>query len=79
MALLIAQNNCYAERTCSHAHILVPGYLLQSQAFLGLLINLGILKLPRLLYWSTLDQHISTPGISEAMPLGFSRLLLFST
>ena len=40
------------------------------KAFVGLLILMGIVRLPRLeLYWSTNFPHIRTPGISSIMPL----------
>ena len=40
------------------------------KAFVGLLILMGIVRLPRLeLYWSTSFPLIRTPGISSIMPL----------
>ena len=48
------------------------------KAFIGVLITMGIFKLPRLeLYWST-NPRIRTPGISEIMPkTGFEQLFRF--
>lgn len=71
--LLVTETNCYAEETHSHTpharpwvEVTVP----ELKAFLGLLIYMGILKLPRLdLYWSLLDDHIYTPGLSRVMSL----------
>ena len=49
------------------------------KAFVGLLILMGIVKLPRLeMYWSTNFPLIKTPGVSNIMPLkGFEQIWRF--
>ena len=71
--LLATETNRYAEQTRSHTPHARPWKettVPEMKAFIGILIYLGILKLPRLeLYWSNIDMHIATPGISQIMPL----------
>ena len=62
-----------AEQTRSHTPHARPWKettVPEMKAFIGILIYLGILKLPRLeLYWSNIDMHIVTLAISQIMPL----------
>ena len=71
--MLVAETNRYAATVVGRTprarpwhDVVVP----EMKAFVGILILMGIIKLPRLeLYWSQKYPQISTPGISAVMPL----------
>ncbi len=66
------ETNCYAN-TCIESNPSCRAWsdttAEELKAFVGVLILMGIVRLPRLeLYWSTNFPLISTPGISNIMP-----------
>lgn len=69
--LVVVETNRYASSivgTTPGARPWTPVTVPEMKAFIGILILMGILKLPRLeLYWSTKNPRISTPGISSIM------------
>ena len=71
--LITVETNCYANSTIEN-NPSIPTWsdtiVEELKAFVGLLILMGIVRLPRLeLYWSTNYPLIRTPGISYVMPL----------
>ncbi len=71
--MIVTETNRYAETIVGNTAHARPWYdvtVEEMKAFLGVVIMMGILKLPRLeLYWSTKHPHISSPEISSVMPL----------
>lgn len=69
--LIVNQTNIFASTvvgTTPGARAWTPVTVPEMMAFIGILILMGILKLPRLeLYWSTQNPLIATPGISGIM------------
>ncbi len=71
--LIVTETNRYAATIVGNTAHARPWYgvtVEEIKAFFGIVIMMGILKLPQLeLYWSTKHPHISTPGTSSVMPL----------
>ena len=69
--LIVEETNHYAAMnvvTSPHSRPCYNVTIEEMKAFVGMLIVMGILKLPRLeLYWSNKYPHITTPGISNIM------------
>ena len=69
--LLVTETNRYAQANLSHtpsARAWTDVTTDEMKAFVGLLLLLGIIKLPRLeMYWQTKNEFIGTPGIADVM------------
>lgn len=80
--LLVEETNRYANANSSDARHARPWYdttVPEMKAFVGMLIIMGIVQLPRLeLYWTTSHPLIATPGIASVMPrVRFEQLFRF--
>ena len=68
---LVTETNRYADNNrivSPSSRAWSPVSVQEMKAFVGILILMGILKLPRLeMYWSKQHPHIATPGISDIM------------
>ena len=71
-ALIVTETNCFAVAevgTTPSAREWFDTTVEEMKAFIGILILMGIQKLPRLeMYWSTHYSVIHTPGIADIMP-----------
>ena len=71
--LLVTETNRYAAENLSSSARARPWHdvtVEEMKAFLGMLIIMGIIVLPRLeMYWSSTHPLIATPGIASVMPL----------
>ena len=69
--LLVTETNRYAHANTSsrpHSRAWNDVYVEEMKAFIGMLILLGIIKLPRLeMFWQNSDEYIGTPGIANIM------------
>ena len=85
--LLKVETNRYADSTLIaspvslHTRPWSSDSVEEVKAFIGILILIGILKLPHLeMYWSTQDPLIGTPGIANVMSgLDFNSFFVFFT
>ena len=69
--MIVEETNSYAATnvvTSPHSRPWYNVTIEEMKAFVGMLIVMGVLKLPRLdLYWSNKYPHVITPGISNIM------------
>ena len=67
--LLVVETNSYASSVVGKspaARPWAPVTVPEMKAFLGIIILMGIFKIPRLeMYWSSRNPHISTPGMAN--------------
>lgn len=80
--LLVTETNKYAAENASTAPHTRPWYdttVPEMKAFVGMLIVMGIVVLPRLeIYWTTSHPLVTTSGIASVMPLvRFEQLFRF--
>ena len=80
--LLVNETNWYAHNNFSskpNPRAYTDVNVDEMKAFIGMLILMGILRLPRLeMYWSTSNEYIATAGISKIMSkTRFEQILCF--